>query len=108
MPGVEEQEVLLESAAVIALLLSELRTPKRKRPGRPVGSGAGSHHSKPRVATAQLREAATPRRYRECSCGACARCIDNARWNRIFNEKFADPSYYGSLAVRHNSSLARV
>ena len=24
-------------------------------------------------------------------CGTCARCLDNAKWDRIFNEKFADP-----------------
>jgi|SRR5579862_1492175 len=46
------------------------------------------------------------RRHRRCQCGACNWCLDNARWERIFNEKFADPSYYGPLKIRHNSSLA--
>jgi|SRR5579862_1133345 len=46
------------------------------------------------------------RRLRRCQCGACNRCLDNARWERIFNEKFADPTYYGPLKIRHNSSLA--
>src|ERR1035438_6936480 len=26
----------------------------------------------------------------------CRTCCDNARWERIFQEKFADPSYYSS------------
>ncbi len=41
-----------------------------------------------------------------CTCGGCAQCLDNAKWDRIFNEKFADPTYYGALQVRHNSTLA--
>jgi len=41
-----------------------------------------------------------------CRCGKCQSCLDNARWERIFNEKFADPTYYGPLTVRHNSCLA--
>ena len=45
---------------------------------------------------------------RNRSCGHCAQCLDNARWDRIFNEKFADPTYYGSLTVRHSSALAGV
>src|SRR4051794_13723067 len=30
-----------------------------------------------------------------CRCGKCRQCLDDARWERIFNEKFADPNYYG-------------
>jgi hypothetical protein len=40
-----------------------------------------------------------------CKCGTCASCKDNARWDRIFAEKFADPTYYGGLSVRQQSSL---
>lgn len=46
------------------------------------------------------------RRYQPCRCGQCARCQDNARWNQIFDEKFADPEYYGRLHFRQNSTLA--
>ncbi len=46
-------------------------------------------------------------RFRQrCSCGTCKYCIVNARWDRIFKEKFDFPSYYGGLVVRHNSTLA--
>jgi hypothetical protein len=33
-------------------------------------------------------------RGRRCACGTCTTCIENARWERIFREKFADPDYY--------------
>jgi len=46
------------------------------------------------------------RQRRSCACGTCKWCLDNARWDRIFNEKFADPDYYGRLTVRQNSTLA--
>ena len=42
---------------------------------------------------------------RRCNCGKCAPCIDNARWERIFNEKFADPSYYTRDRFRCSSPL---
>jgi hypothetical protein len=47
-----------------------------------------------------------PERRRYCKCGQCEWCLSNARWDRIFNEKFAYPAYYGHLVVRHNSTLA--
>jgi hypothetical protein len=47
-----------------------------------------------------------PHRRQYCNCGQCKWCLDNIRWDRIFNEKFADPSYYGHIAVKHNSTLA--
>jgi hypothetical protein len=41
---------------------------------------------------------------RRCRCGVCPRCQENARWERIFQEKFADPYYY-SRPPRQDSSL---
>jgi len=46
------------------------------------------------------------RRQQRCKCGSCQRCLDNARWDRIYNEKFADPAYYTTFQVHHNSALA--
>jgi hypothetical protein len=46
------------------------------------------------------------RQRQHCRCGQCKWCLDNVRWERIFNEKFADPTYYGRLTVRHTSALA--
>jgi hypothetical protein len=48
---------------------------------------------------------ANPERQKRCTCGTCAACIDNARWEAIFNAKFADPDYYKPRPVRGASSL---
>jgi hypothetical protein len=42
---------------------------------------------------------------RRCHCGACPQCADNAKWERIFQEKFADPLYYSDLTLRRRSPL---
>ena len=47
-----------------------------------------------------------PRQQRRCSCGTCAVCLDNAKWERVFNEKFADPNYYKASSTRSGSSLS--
>jgi hypothetical protein len=39
-------------------------------------------------------------------CGQCPRCLDNARWERIFKEKFDDPTYYDEHPVKYSSPLA--
>jgi len=44
---------------------------------------------------------------RRCRCGRCVPCLDNSRWERIFNEKFADPSYYTARQIHQGSSLDR-
>jgi hypothetical protein len=44
---------------------------------------------------------------RRCQCGVCGQCAENARWERIFAAKFADPDYYTRpLCVSHGSPLA--
>lgn len=40
-----------------------------------------------------------------CRCGQCPQCLDNARWERIFAEKFADPDYYTRRATSIASPL---
>jgi len=51
---------------------------------------------------------AVRRRRRSCRCGKCSSCKDNARWERIFQEKFADPEYYRQpLQIRYASPLSR-
>jgi hypothetical protein len=74
------------------------------RQGTTVGTGAATSG---RSVAVGMRDAKTGvRRYQYCQCGHCKWCLDNARWDRIFNEKFADPTYYASFVVRHNSTLA--
>jgi len=59
---------------------------------------------KSRPSAAPPRPAEEQRR-RPCRCGRCPECIENARWERIFKEKFADPTYYTRPAVRSGSPL---
>jgi hypothetical protein len=42
---------------------------------------------------------------KRCTCGTCRQCLDNNRWELIFNAKFADPDYYKDRPVRHSSPL---
>jgi hypothetical protein len=40
-----------------------------------------------------------------CRCGECSTCHDNAKWERIFREKFEDPFYYSRWQERSGSAL---
>lgn len=41
-----------------------------------------------------------------CVCGRCAECEENARWDRVFKAKFADPKYYRPRPPRRGSPTA--
>ena len=58
---------------------------------------------RPRTVTRHITRRASSSR---CNCGACHTCQDNARWERVFNEKFADPDYYRPREIRRGSSLS--
>jgi hypothetical protein len=69
--------------------------------GQPV---RGSSDRAPAVVTPKpLRAHKVSRCARGCTCRTCS---DNARWERIFQEKFADPSYYSQPSTRNGSSLS--
>jgi len=113
MPAIESEIVELESPAVLAQLLAAWPVSGYRIGGRQGAEfkAASFEPTSPRPAStyhAQLPplEAPKPTHRNRCLCGACVRCQDNARWTRIYDEKFADPSYYGGIFVRHNSSLA--
>lgn len=42
---------------------------------------------------------------RRCTCGKCRTCADNARWEAVFQAKFADPHYYSLRHPKQGSSL---
>jgi hypothetical protein len=77
-------------------LIDQLLTKAR----RDKGPGSGS----PRSTGPRMRRTMAPpdeRVYQppayktcRCRCGVCAGCKENERWERIFAEKFADPTYY--------------
>jgi hypothetical protein len=62
-----------------------------------------THRKRRSTADVELRYVGRPRR--RCRCGQCAACLEAAKWERIFQEKFADPNYYGSRPVPVGSSL---
>jgi hypothetical protein len=70
----------------------------------------GQHRSPP----SRLRGQSLYRGYtrtsapRRCHCGTCFHCVENLRWEKIFNEKFADPSYYSEREIRHCSALSEI
>jgi hypothetical protein len=75
---------------------------------------AGSH-APPNVARSQ--SAATPAhpihlpkrlKMSRCRCGVCRMCTEEARWEKVFREKFADPTYYGDRPPRFSSPLAEM
>jgi len=45
---------------------------------------------------------------KRCACGKCVQCLDEAKWNRIFDEKFKDPEYYTRTDTRRGSPLVTV
>ncbi len=55
--------------------------------------------------TSVTAKPATGGRRRSCKCGRCRKCVDNARWERIFAAKFADPTYYDRPLVSVGSPL---
>jgi hypothetical protein len=80
--------------------------PTRSRPSRTVAT------RKPARAAASeksfARAVPLPKRLRRqrCTCGLCTTCAENARWEKIFNEKFADPSYYDGRGPQFSSPLS--
>jgi hypothetical protein len=43
-----------------------------------------------------------------CKCQQCHQCRENARWERIFAEKFADPAYYSNIVIHRASPLTSI
>ena len=84
---------LVEQAMPLAIAEPAASVPAIDRPRAPGASPAVAG-----ISRVQRRQ--------YCECGKCKWCLDNARWERVFEEKFADPTYYGSIKIRHNSTLA--
>jgi hypothetical protein len=83
----------LSTPQTIEALLASFEQPTR-----------GTRHRTPAVIKAKP---VRPYRVSGCARGCtCRTCSENARWERIFQEKFADPSYYSNPTTRNGSSLA--
>jgi hypothetical protein len=57
-------------------------------------------------AVTDLEQARPVKSRPRCLCRMCRTCQENARWERIFNEKFADPSYYSDRVPSVGCPLA--
>jgi hypothetical protein len=68
----------------------------------------GAYHRNPDKATISSQMAKPPKRIRNCRCGMCELCLENARWDRIYRSKFEDPDYYGDHEVPHPSPLSDI
>jgi hypothetical protein len=83
----------------IAALLQVFERPPKGR-AKPMGA------AKAREELAQETNSRTPRA--RCRCGSCLKCEEDARWERIFVEKFADPMYYAERLPSLGSPLASI
>ena len=55
----------------------------------------------------QARPTKSRRASGRCHCGECRNCQENARWERIFQEKFANSDYYRhDIRIRYASPLS--
>jgi hypothetical protein len=92
-------DLALSTRDDIAALLQTLDTPKRE--------GRTRSALKAEQAREQLRRrAGVPKSRERCRCGSCPSCQEDARWDRIFTEKFADPTYYAERLPSLGSPLA--
>ena len=80
----------------VEALIAQAQTPQ-KGVARMTARGVGL----PAVYVAPAHKA----RKRRCKCGQCSQCQEYARWDRIFQEKFADPNYYTQIRYRYSSAL---
>ncbi len=94
-----ERDLELCNASVVLLLTTNNQPIRRRRPRRTETPLRGENLA--------VRRSLSPRP-KHCTCGTCNFCEENARWNRIFEEKFADPTYYSRPPVRHPSSLSQM
>jgi hypothetical protein len=63
----------------------------------------------PRMDPASQVRLKTRRAAGRCHCGECRNCQENARWERIFQEKFANSDYYHhDIRIRYASPLSSV
>jgi hypothetical protein len=74
----------------------------------PKRGGRASHSRKAAQAREQVERGIGPKLRNRCRCGSCRSCQENARWERIYNEKFADPMYYTPRVPSLGSTLATV
>ena len=96
-------EMELASSSVIDSYVARLNSPSERRPRTRLRGGLPS------------RPKRAPRPQRTCVCGGCATCLENSRWERIFNQQVRRPELLRAsacapriIAERLGVSAARV
>jgi hypothetical protein len=82
---------------------------RHTNPARPKRTGASRNAMRlPKAEKAFAKALPLRKRPRRqgCACGTCQSCLENARWEKIFNEKFADHSYYRKRGPQFSSPLS--
>jgi len=97
----EISEVVHDRATAINLLRAAVAIERGYRPRQ-------HRRRAPKPVTAPVKPAQRPqsRRAGKCNCGHCRLCVENARWDRVYYEKFADLDYYNGVRVWNQSPLA--
>jgi hypothetical protein len=99
----DENEVICDRATALEILCTaaaiEQDPPSRGGAQQPVVA------TQKRSKLGASRRSRSKGRQRPCQCRLCRACVSNARWERVFNEKFADVEYYGGMRLSHRSPL---
>lgn len=86
----------LASSEMIRVLLDSATTAAPRR--------NSTRNNPRRIICAAKAPRATQRKVR-CTCGHCKQCVEDARWDKIFADKFEDPDYYSRPALHITSPL---
>ncbi len=78
---------------VAELSLGDPRISIQFQEAAPAGEAAATQPPPPRAAAPEppIQIRAVHGRSTRCQCGTCMRCLDDDRWEKIFDERFADP-----------------
>ncbi|MGA3237873.1 MAG: hypothetical protein ABSG03_16385 [Bryobacteraceae bacterium] len=92
----ESMELELSQVNVIEQLLAGSHSPAIAARSQGTAPGAHPIHLPKRLKMSR------------CRCGVCRVCTEEARWEKVFKEKFADPTYYGDRPPRFSSPLSEM
>lgn len=96
-------EIQLFQGDMLQLMATPRRRAVREAEPAPEAASVPAEGGKSFSRPVQLRTRTVGRR---CGCGKCEPCVDNARWDAIFNAKFADANYYERRGPRMASTLS--
>lgn len=99
----EHNEVVPDRETALEMLRRAAGVEPARRPCEGAQQ-ANTDKSTPRQSTPRLDRIDS--RQQPCRCGSCKTCVSNARWERVYNEKFADGDYYIGMRLSNRSPLS--